>query len=109
MKNVFLPAILLFLSFPLLAQNDDLRGLKTVIGKLEGETATVGKQYAVLIAVDKYANWMALQNPVKDARQIKDILTRKYYVSDFLELYNEAATKAGIMKLFGTLIEVTQS
>jgi len=108
MKKMLLPAILVLLSFPLVAQNTDLRGLKTVIGKLEGETAAVGKQYAVLIAINKYQNWMALQNPVKDAMQIKDILSRKYYVTDFLELYNEAATKAGIMRLFGKLIDVAK-
>lgn len=75
-----------------------------VVDRLEGGTAVAGRQYAVLIAINKYVHWMALQNPVKDAKEIKDILSRKYYISDFLELYDEAATKASIIKLFDRLI-----
>ena len=96
--------LLLPLSFPLFAQSADLRGLKTVVGKLAGESVVVGKQYAVLIAVDKYSSWITLSNPVKDAKEIKAILARRYYVTDFLELYDEAATKAGIIRLFNKLI-----
>jgi hypothetical protein len=108
MRRPFLFALLLIATFPLSAQTSDFRGLKTVVGQLEGVTATVGRQYAVLIAIDKYENWMTLQNPVKDAKEIREILSRRYYITDFLELYNEAATKAGIMKLFSTLISTVK-
>ena len=104
MKKPFLLVLLSLLSLPLFAQNTDLRGLKTVVVQLAGETAVVGKQYAVLIAIDKYKNWMALRNPVKDAKEIEDILSRRYFISDFKELYDENATKAGIIKLFNKLI-----
>ncbi|MGA2765238.1 MAG: hypothetical protein ABSG17_17965 [Spirochaetia bacterium] len=104
MRKPCLLVLQFLLTFQLFAQNADLRGLKTVVGKLEGETAVVGKQYAVLIAINKYQNWMVLQNPVKDAQEIKEILARRYYVSDFMELYDEAATKADIIKLFDKLI-----
>jgi len=77
-----------------------LRGLKTVVSQLEGETAVVGRQYAVLIAIDKYKNWMALRNPVKGAREIEDILSKRYFITDFRELYDEDAIKAGIIRLF---------
>lgn len=109
MKKTFLLILLPLVSLPLFAQNTDLRGLKTVVSLLEGPTAVVGKQYAVLIAIDKYQSWTALQNPVKDAKEIKDILSRRYYFSNFLELYDEAATKAGIIKLFDKLINDTRS
>ncbi|MGA2976938.1 MAG: hypothetical protein ABSF77_16650, partial [Spirochaetia bacterium] len=66
--------------------------MKTVVSQLEGETAVVGKQYAVLITINKYENWMALQNPVEDAKEIKDILSRRYFITDFIELYDETAT-----------------
>ena len=100
--------LFLLLSLPAFPQNADVRGLKTVVAQLEGETAVVGKQYAVLIAIDKYKNWMALRNPVNDAREIKDILSRRYYITDFMELYDEDATKAGIVKLFDKLISMTR-
>ena len=68
----------------------------------------VGKQYAVLIAINKYQNWPALRNPVKDAKEIQEILSRRYYLSDFMELYDEDATKAGIIKLFNKLLVTTK-
>ncbi len=108
MKKPVLRVFLSFLCFSLFAQNTDLRGLNTVVSQLEGETAVVGKQYAVLIAVDRYKNWIALRNPVEDAKEIKEILSRRYFVSNFLELYDEAATKAGIIKLFNRLISTLE-
>ena len=108
MKRPFFLVLLPLLCLPLFAQNADLRGLKTVVRQLEGETAVVGKQYAVLIAIDKYKNWMALRNPVKDAKEIKEILSRKYFMTDFIELYDETATKSGIIKLFNKLINETK-
>jgi hypothetical protein len=104
MKKTFLFFALLLLTLPLFAQNADMRGLKTVVSQLGGGTADVGRQYAVLIAVNRYKSWMGLRNPVKDAKEIKEILARKYFISDFLELYDEAATKAGIIRLFNRLI-----
>ncbi len=104
MKRLFVLVLLSLFGLRLFAQNEDLRGLKIVVRQLEGETAVAGRQYAVLIAVDKYQTWMALRNPVEDAKAIKDILVRKYFITDFIELYNQDATKAGIIKLFNKLI-----
>lgn len=104
MKSLLLFTVLSFMTSPLFAQNSDLRGLKTVVSQLEGETAVVGRQYAVLIAINQYKSWMALQNPVQDAKEIKEILSRKYFITDFMELYDEAATKAGMIRLFNRII-----
>jgi Caspase domain len=108
MKTLLFFIAFLIFSSPLFAQDSNLRGLKTVISKLEGETSIIGRQYAVLIAIDKYQAWTALRNPVEDAKQIKEILSRRYLLTDFIELYDEAATKAGIIKLFKALISDTK-
>ena len=47
-----------------------LSGTAAAAGDLE-----VGKQWAVFIAIDRYREWMPLANPVKDAKEIRDILT----------------------------------
>jgi len=71
--------------------------------------ATVGKQYAVFIAINEYEYWTPLKNPVKDAKEIKQILTEKYYVDEVIELYDSDANRTGIYRLFERLIaEVKQ-
>ena len=62
----------------------------------------------VLIAIDKYSQWLPLKNPVKDAQELKDIITCRYYIDEVLELYDEHATKAEISRLFARLIEETK-
>ena len=99
---------LVFCAVFTVAQEKDNRGLKVQVTQLAGASAVVGRQYVVLIAIDKYAHWNALRNPVKDAKEIKEILSRRYYVDEFVELYDEAATKAGIIKLFDRLISTTK-
>jgi hypothetical protein len=108
MRIAVLLVLLPLACLPLFSQGEDVRGLKTIVSQLAGDDAAVGKQYAVLIAVDKYKSWTALRNPVRDAREIREILDRKYFVTDFLELYDEAATKAGIIKLFNRIIAETK-
>ena len=62
------------------------RGLNIVAKAVGGDNLVIGKQYAVLIGIDKYQEWNPLRNPVKDAKEIKDILQRRYYIDEFLEL-----------------------
>jgi Tol biopolymer transport system component len=81
------------------------RGIEVRVRELGGEYAVDGKRFAVLIAVDRYRNWIPLKNPVKDAREIKSILERRYYFDEVIELFDDQATKAGINRLFGKLIE----
>jgi hypothetical protein len=94
--------VLAVLSFPVLAQT---RGLAVIAKALGGENAVAGRQYAVLIAIDSYKEWMPLKNPVKDAKELKEILTGRYYFDQVLELYNADATKSGVLRLFDTLIK----
>lgn len=92
--------------FPVISQES--RGLQNKIRELD-PYATVGKQYAVFIAINKYQFWTPLKNPVKDAKEIKQILTDKYYIDEVIELYDSDANRTGIYKLFERLIaEVKQ-
>ena len=43
------------------------RGLNIVAKAVGGDNLVIGKQYAVLIGIDKYQEWNPLRNPVKDA------------------------------------------
>jgi formylglycine-generating enzyme required for sulfatase activity len=88
-------------------QETDRKGLEVRVREL-GSSAAAGRQYAVLIAIDRYNYWFPLKNPVKDALSIRDILSRRYYVDEFRELYDEEATKEGIIRLFKDLIRTTQ-
>ena len=56
---------------------DKKRGVTVVIKKLD-PSLKIGKQYLVLIAIDKYEKWLSLRNPVKDAKELKNILCDIY-------------------------------
>lgn len=103
MKKLYTILAVLFLASNAWSQAQ--RGL-SVTDLSEG--GALGRQYAVLIAVDKYQEWLPLKHPVKDAREIRTILGDRYRIDETIELYNEAATKAGIIKLFSSLIEKTR-
>ena len=105
MKKVILLLFLVVLTLNLPAQTTDTRGLTKAVKQLAGQAAAVGTQHAVLIAIDSYQHWNALRYPVADAKEIKAILSRRYYVDRFYELYDGEATKAGIIRLFSQLIE----
>jgi formylglycine-generating enzyme required for sulfatase activity len=64
-----------------------------------GPNITVGKQWAVFIAIDRYQEWGPLTNPVRDAKEIKDILLEHYYIDEVRELYDREATNNGIRQL----------
>ena len=69
---------------------------------VSSNNVTIGKQWAVFIAIDNYREWGPLLNAVKDAREIKDILLANYRIDPdcVRELYNQQATAAGIRGLF---------
>jgi formylglycine-generating enzyme required for sulfatase activity len=79
------------------------RGLQIAAAEVVGQGVSIGKQWAVFIAIDKYQAWGPLQNPVKDAKEIRDILKSDYYIDEFIELYDSQATAAAIRRLFGDL------
>jgi len=68
-----------------------------------GPNVTVGKQWAVFIAIDRYREWGSLDNPVRDAREIQQILKEHYIIDAWRELYNENASAEGIRTLFNQL------
>ncbi len=109
MKNrVFNIIFFLFIiCFILPAENITDRGLIVKVKALN-ENAVAGRQYIVFIGIDRYKHWNALKNPKKDAVEIKGILTSRYYIDNVVELYDEDATKAGIIRLFRTLIADTK-
>ncbi len=85
-------------------QAEETRGLTVSLKELGLKENLVGRQYLAIIAVDKYEQWLPLKNPVKDAKELKNILTSRYYIDDLFELYDKEATKANIMKLFEKLV-----
>jgi len=98
MKRVF---IFLFIPFFFICQSygQENRGLNVLVKQLDpGYRA--GKQFLFIIAIDNYKFWPPLKNPVKDAKEIRDILASRYYIDEVTELYNESATKANIIKEF---------
>ena len=90
------------------------RGSDRVGGEVEivdarRAVAPLGKQWAVFIAIDEYREWEPLQYPVRDAREIKDILLEHYYIDEgcVRELYNRDATRSAILSLFAELNDKT--
>ncbi|HPO49330.1 MAG TPA: caspase family protein [Spirochaetota bacterium] len=101
MKNV---CLFLFLFFSFYLFSSEFRGLQRVVDKLESGV-TVGNQYVLIIAINKYKEWAPLKNPVKDAKKIKSVLEERYFVDKFFEIYDEEATKGNIIKTFKELQE----
>ena len=66
-----------------------------------------GKQWAVFIAIDEYREWEPLLYPVKDVKEVKNILLENYVVNEVRELYNRDATAAAIRRLFIELQDKT--
>lgn len=58
-----------------------------------------GKTYLLLIAVDKYQSWEPLNNAVRDAKMIRDLLWQKYAFEQELtaELYDQEVTRDAIL------------
>ena len=79
------------------ARGEDQRGTAGV--KAPDGTALVGKNYALLIGIDRYRRFPALKSAVGDARAVKDVCLSRYCFDKAFELYDEAATRRGIMQL----------
>lgn len=97
---VFTFLIVLFYPGDLFSEQERGFTLEEEITQLDIE---IGTQYAVFIGIDKYKHWLPLQNPVKDAQELKEILQSNYYIDKMYELYDEKATKANIIKLLDYL------
>ena len=77
---------------------DPSRGVSTYIQGLDPELR-VGRQYLVVIGINRYRYWLPLHGPVGDVQEIRNILQSRYYIDEVHELYDEQATKANIIKL----------
>lgn len=72
---------------------------------LDFDPAARGKNYLLLIGISKYKYWNPLPNAVKDAQDVKRVLTQKY---DFgadavVEVWDEKATIEGINDALKTI------
>ena len=68
----------------------------------QGEVRLYNKTYAVIIGIDRYQNLPAdrqLQNAVKDAKGVEEILRKNYQFDKIITLNNEQATKDRIMEV----------
>ena len=99
---IILTIVLAVSSIPLFS--DGNRGVQTTVEEPDPDLK-VGKQYLAVIAISEYEQWIPLHSPVEDAKEIKDIITSRYYIDKVYELYDREATKANIMKLFVKLQE----
>ncbi len=84
----------------------DLRGIGiTARDNVTGtnrEVKLYRQMHAVIIGIDKYPNLsldQQLSYAVKDAKGIEDVLREQYSFDNIYTLYNEQATKNGIMEL----------
>ncbi|MCX8013708.1 MAG: hypothetical protein N3A02_05420 [Rectinema sp.] len=68
----------LLTTIPLAAQ-DTSRGLSVAAAPIVGSDS-IGKQYAVFIAIDRYKEWPPLKNAVRDAEHIRGVLESRYYI-----------------------------
>jgi len=100
MKKISVFVLLLFLTLNLFAQD---RGLTVLASENLGPQVNIGKQYALFIAIDAYRLWPALKKPVSDAKEIRDILKKDYYIDEVVELYNGQASKQNIIRTFTEL------
>lgn len=95
----FLAVFLMILTCAELFAQD--RGIS--LQQAAGLDAAVGKQWAVFIAINRYQEWSPLSNPVRDAKEIRDILNENFYIDEVRELYDGQATAAGIRQLLVSL------
>jgi hypothetical protein len=86
MKPFLLYIILSFAAFSTLPAQS--RGIDVVVGEAFEKDATIGKR-AVFIAIDRYQEWEPLSNPVRDAKEIRNILKGQYFIDEVRELYDQ--------------------
>ena len=104
MKTLSITIALIFISQ---VAHTEIRGLE--VKQRVSEQLRTGKQYVYIIAINNYAEWSHLKNPVKDATEIRNILQSDYYIDTVVELYDKEATKSNILRKFGDLQKLLKS
>lgn len=68
---------------------------------------TKGKNYLLVVGINKYKFWNPLSNATTDAKKVKSILQKRYgFISEnTFEIYNEDATSKNILKKLSKLRE----
>ncbi|OHD17831.1 MAG: hypothetical protein A2086_12520 [Spirochaetes bacterium GWD1_27_9] len=99
MKTVISFIIFLLISWQIGAI--ETRGLQNKIKELD-DNAKIGKNYLNLNCSRKYKEWILLKHSVKDAKRLKDVLLKKYYIDNnkIFELFDSEAKKENILLLF---------
>ena len=69
----------------------------------ETKPAKVGKQYLIIIALNKYKNRLPLNDRVENAKEIKNLLYSKYEIDELIELYDFDATFLNINNILTEL------
>jgi hypothetical protein len=103
MKKIFFFSLAVFFILCSHVYSEE-RGLNIIADEISQNTE-IGKQYFLIIGIDSYEQWIPLNNPVNDAKEIRNIILRRYYADEVIEIYNEDATKANIIKTFQNLQE----
>jgi hypothetical protein len=69
-----------------------------------------GNLWLLTVGIDKYLSWPKLKTAEHDAKSMKDILIKKYYLdpSRVVELYNDQATRRNILKAFRSLADTVK-
>ena len=104
--GILLPVIIYSIFLSSITFAAETRGLSVVAkdqssGK-QGEVRLYNKSYAVIIGIDRYSNLPAgrqLQNAVKDAKGVEDVLRKNYRFDKIITLHNDRATKDRIMEV----------
>ena len=97
-------SLILFVLVPFAERAQDTSDLAAVAQALVGSpTFDVGRQYAVIIGIDRYTEWPSLKGAVAEAKKVRDVLAARYYIDEFVELYDTDATAENIRKMFGDL------
>ena len=81
------------------------RGIEVAVKAAEGSVETVrlySQAYAVIIGIDRYENLppgSELSYAVRDAQGVAEVLERDYAFDGIVTIYNEDATREGILRL----------
>jgi hypothetical protein len=74
---------------------------------LDFDVGASGKNYLLVVGINKYKSWKPLMNATTDARKVVKVLQKRYGFApeNTLEVYDEQATSKNILKQLATLRE----